>query len=86
MSKNDKSNEGNTYQLICEMLNTNGIFTRAIQRGLISYHLLEQKQVYEKYLCYRKDGNDKMLSYEFTASDCMISQTHVRNIVKRMET
>lgn len=72
-----------TYDVICEMQNTNGIFKRAIQRGIIPYTILEHKNVYEKYLCYREKW-DKMTSYEFVASDCMLSTRQVIRIVKYM--
>ena len=80
-----KPENGNTYDLLCEMVNTNGIFKKAIQNGIVSYTWLEHKEVYEKYLCYINAGNGKMDSYEFTASDCFISSETVRKIVARMQ-
>lgn len=85
MTKPVKPGSGNTYDLLCEMVSTNGIFKKAIQSGIVSYTWMEHKEVYEKYLCYRKAGNGKMTAYEFTASDCFISSETVRKIVSRMQ-
>lgn len=72
-----------TYNLITE-IETNPLFFKLLQKGLIPLSILDRKCYYEKYLEEIK-VNNKVQAISNTSEDFNVHENTVRNAIKMME-
>lgn len=71
----------NRYEILKEI----GNFKNLIALGIIPINIFDWIVIYESYLEDRKN-NKKMVSYQYISEKYKLSEVHIRNVVKWMET
>ena len=74
----------NTYEIITSLRNLN-LLNQSICKGVISQIYMDYINIYEKYLAKRKAGVGKMQAYCDLSEDFSVSETTIRNIIKKMQ-
>lgn len=66
-------------------LSSNGDLQTAIKMGVVKSSVKKHVNIYERYLKYRRKGDEKMQSYSNAATDFKCHEIYVCNLVKQME-
>ena len=73
-----------TYDLII-ILEREGLLKKLLGKGVIPIRYLNDKEMYECYLAYLDDGQNKMDAYYLTSMDFKCSSKTVERVVLKME-